>query len=90
MIARTDTDLCPVAMLVRYMKAAAISGDQEKFLFRGLVNTKAGARLRPAGGLSYSRVRELVLEKLVLLGLDKSRFGLHSLRRFRSCQCWCT
>lgn len=79
-IARTNTELCPVSMLARYMKAAAINGDPEKFLFRGLVNTKMGARLRPSGNLSYTRVRELVLEKLSLIGLDKSKFGLHSLR----------
>jgi hypothetical protein len=79
-IARTSTELCPVAMLARYMETAAITGDPEKFLFRGLVNTKAGARLRPSGNLSYTRVRELVLEKLSLIGLDKSKFGLHSLR----------
>ena len=59
---------------------AAITGDPDKHLFRGLVNTKSGSRLRPKGSLSYTRVRELVLEKLSLLGLDKSKFGLHSLR----------
>lgn len=79
-IARTYTELCPVAMLSRYMHVAAITGDPEKYLFRGLVNTKNGTRLRPSGSLSYTRVRELVLEKLSLMGLDKSKFGLHSLR----------
>ena len=34
--ARTNSDLCPVSMLDRYIKAAAISGDPGKFLFRGL------------------------------------------------------
>ena len=79
-IARTNTELCPVAMLSRYMAAAAITGDPDKHLFRGLVSTKNGSQLRPSGSLSYTRVRELVLEKLSLLGLDKSKFGLHSLR----------
>lgn len=79
-IARTKTDLCPVTMLERYIRVASITGDPEKFLFRGLVNTKTGSKLRPSGNLSYTRVRELVLEKLSILGLDKSRFGLHSLR----------
>ena len=36
--------------------------------------------MRKFGKLSYTRVRELLLEKLVLLGLDPSDFGLHSLR----------
>lgn len=79
-IARTRTELCPVAMLSRYIGLANITGDPDKFLFRGLVNTNSGARLRAGGSLSYTRVRELVLEKLARLGLDKSKFGLHSLR----------
>ena len=46
-------------------------------MFRGLI---AGMRLRPSGGLSYTRVRELVLEMLSGVGLEKSKYGLHSLR----------
>ena len=41
---------------------------------------KARYRLRPSGGLSYTRVWELMLEKLQELGLDPKQFGLHSLR----------
>jgi len=40
---------------------------------------KPGYRLRASGSLSYSRVRELVLEKLIALGLEKWKFRLHSL-----------
>ena len=79
-VARTRTELCPVQMLERYMALASIGEDAEKFLFRGILNTKLGARLRPSGGLSYTRVRELVLEMLAKIGLDRSRYGLHSLR----------
>ena len=76
-IARTQSDL---VMLERYMKLARIEGSFEKHLFRGLTVTKNGSKLRPSGGLSYTRMRELVLEKLGEVGLDKSKFGLHSLR----------
>ena len=79
-IARTRTKLCPVAMLERYFKLAGIKGEQDKFLFRGLVNTKNGSWLRNAGGLSYTRAREVVLDMLEAIGLDKRQFGLHSLR----------
>ena len=79
-IAKTHTDLCPVQMLRRYMELAAVGSDSEKFLFRGIVHTKSGSSLRSSGGISYTRVRELVLEKLHQIGLDKSKFGLHSLR----------
>ena len=37
-------------------------------------------RLRPFGGISYSRVRELLLDKLKEVGLNPKVFGLHSLR----------
>ena len=43
------------------MHMAAITGDP------GIVNTKNGVRLCSNGSLSYTRVRELVLEKLYCL-----------------------
>ena len=52
-IARTSSGLCPVLMLERYVKMAAVGKDADKFLFRGLLHTKDGATLRPTGGLSY-------------------------------------
>ena len=44
------------------------------------MNTKNGQRLRESGSVSYTRMRELVLEKLSAIGLDPKRIGLHSLR----------
>ena len=79
-IARTGTPLCPVAMLERYMCMADMSGTQNRSLFRAIVNTKNGQKLRESGAISYTRVRELILEKLSAIGLDPKRFGLHSLR----------
>ena len=37
-------------------------------------------RLRKSGGLSYTRLRELLLEKISQLGMDPQLFGMHSLR----------
>lgn len=80
-VARTNTDLCPVGMLERYMSMAHITCDSsDAFLFRGIINTKNGTRLRDRGGLSYTTVRETVLEKFEAIGLDKRQYGLHSLR----------
>ena len=79
-IARTNSDICPVAMLERYFRLANIQGHSDKLLFRGLTSTKQGYCLCPSGDLSYTRVRELGLEKLQELGLDPKQFGLHSLR----------
>ena len=67
-------------MMERYCHLADIQGDGDKHLFRGLSRTKGGHRLRASGGLSYTRVRELVLEKIAAIGLDPKQFGLHSLR----------
>ena len=79
-IARTGTKTCPVHMAERYIKLGEISGSPDLHLYRGIVRTKNGVRLRKQGGLSYTRMRELLLEKLVEVGLDPKNFGLHSLR----------
>ena len=79
-IARTGSDICPVSMMERYFHLADINRDAKKFLFRGLTQTRGGYRLRPSDWISYSRVRELLLDKLKAVGLDPKQFGLHSLR----------
>ena len=48
-------------------------------VFRGVTATKNGERLRKTGGLSYTRMRELLLSKLAQLGYDPALFGMHSL-----------
>ena len=79
-IARTHSKVCPVAMMERYFYLADIHGDSDKHLFSGLSSTKEGYQLRASGGISYTRVRELVLGKIAAIGLDPKQFGLHSLR----------
>ena len=92
MVARTGTSTCPsVAMLERYVAAAGISLSSSLRLFRAIVNTKQGERLRASGSLGYARMRELLLAKLDQLGYDKQQFSLHSLRAgwCISCsKCW--
>ena len=78
-IARSSSPTCPVQMLERYSRLGSIGGSPDMLLFRGIVHTKSGEQLRKKGGI-YTRVRELVLQKLAALGLDPKRFGLHSLR----------
>ena len=53
---------------------------RDRFLFRAIVSTKAGQKLRESGAVSYTKMRELVLEKLTALGINAKQFGLHSLR----------
>ena len=51
-----------------------------EYIFRAIVNTKAGERLRRSGHLSYTRVRELMKQKLSSMGYDAKKFGMHSFR----------
>ena len=80
MVARSGTSTCPVAMLERYFDKAALTQSSTSLVFRGIVKTKTGERLRRSGGISYSRVRELMLQKLSSLGFDPKAFGVHSFR----------
>ena len=80
LVARSRSPTCPVAMMERYFVAAGIERGSKLRLFRGIVHAKDGDRLRSAGSLSYTRMRELLLGKLSQLGFDAKLFGLHSLR----------
>ena len=53
--------------------------DSQLFLFRPIVAAKP-ARLRDSGKLTYSRVREILKQKLEQLGFASEAFSLHSLR----------
>ncbi|KAK3095272.1 hypothetical protein FSP39_012523 [Pinctada imbricata] len=81
-IAKVDSPACPVKMLKEYLALAEIDDEEENFLFRQLsfCHSSNSYKLRKSGHLSYTRVRELFLEKLHCLGLDTTKFGLHSLR----------
>lgn len=78
-IARSSSKTCPVNMVERYMSMAALDKGSEQLIFRGITNTKAGEKLRPSGGLSYTTLRELFKKKLSELGYPNEQFGLHSL-----------
>ena len=79
-IARTSAKTCPVSMAECYLKPANIGGSLDLNLFRDIIHTKNGVKLRAQGRLSYTQMRELLLEKLAHLGLDPKCYGLHSLR----------
>ena len=50
-------------------------------MFRSLSKSKNGNySLRAGSKLSYSRARELFIEKFKAIGLDTKLYGLHSLR----------
>ena len=79
LVARSSECTCPVAMLEKYIKLGRVDTKPSEFLFRGISKTKYRESLR-SGPISYTRLREVVKQKLKDLGFDESVFGLHSLR----------
>ena len=82
LISRTLNITCPVNMFQRYLVSADISVNNTDYIFRGLVYCKSvdSYKLRKTGKLSYTSARDIVLSALKILGLDKTKYGLHSLR----------
>lgn len=82
-ISKTDNELCPVKSLILYLELAKLTDQSsEEFVFRAITVTKADpiGTLRKGKSLSYTRMREILLRELEDIGLDKTKFGLHSLR----------
>ena len=69
-------------MLRLYLKAANIADSDKCYIFRYLTYCSRSKtyKLRGDRPLSYTRTREIILDALANLGLDKSKYGLHSLR----------
>ena len=82
LIARTNSDTCPVHMLKSYLLQANIANNSQEFIFRSVTFCKSTNTylLRGSSPLAYKRARELLLDDLGSIGFDKSKFGLHSLR----------
>ena len=78
-IARTGNLTCPVSMLEKYTILGEIDMASELSLYWGISKVKGEEKLKAAGGLSYTHVRELVLGKVWEMGYDEE-FGLHSFR----------
>jgi len=78
-IARSGLDTCPVAMLEAYMQKGDIQSGSSQRLFRAIVSGKV-VKLRASGGLSHTRMAELLDEKLQELGFHAKDFTPHSLR----------
>ena len=80
-IARVDSALCPAKNLEHYFKLGNISETLQNFLFRGVTKTSQGYRLREVNKpLTYSRVREIIMEAFKNIVPNIKSFGLHSLR----------
>ena len=60
------------------MVKAKIQLEDQDFLFRGIINTTNGERLRLSGKVSYTTMRELFKKKSTELGHPAEEFGLQS------------
>ena len=78
---KLNSNLCPLDLMKRYFVLAGIYKQCDKYIFRGIENTKNGQKLRKINkALRYRTVRSHVLDLLANIGLDPKKFGLHSLR----------
>ena len=80
-LAKPNSNLCPLDLTKRYFVLAGIDKQCDKYIFRGIENTKNGQKLRKIDKpLSYTNVKGHVIDLPVNIGLDPKKFGLHSLR----------
>ena len=77
LVARTGKPTYPVSMVERYMAKGDIVG-KSGLLLRPL--TSDGKKLRSNGSLTYSRLHELLLDRLRVLGYPADQFDVQSLR----------
>ena len=77
-IVRTNTETCPVLFLRRYCTLAGLNLDSSEYIFRSLQYNKSNHKCyiseinKP---LSNTRFRELLLEAVSAIALDKTLFG---------------
>ena len=80
-LAKLCSNFCPLDLTKRCFVLAGIDKQCDKYIFRGIENTKNGQNLRKIDKLlSYTTVRGHVLDLLANIGLDTKKFELHSLR----------
>jgi hypothetical protein len=82
-IAKTNGKAGPVSWLVRYISLAELRYDSEDFIFRSIryfMSKNVYKLINVNRPLSYIRARELLSNCLSVLGLDRSKCCLHSLR----------
>jgi integrase len=81
-IARTNNrDTCPYTTLLDYLQMGHVKSSSDEFIFRGCTRRKTGLTLRGSKPISYTRTRETILSAIEAIGLNKTRYGLHSFRR---------
>ena len=82
-IGKTGNELCPLFWFKKYISQAGFNDDPENFLFTAVNFFKSLGSYKVSNtrkALSYTRCREILLSALEDIGLDSSKYALHSLR----------
>ena len=78
---KLDAALCPTELVSEYIKKGNIRGNCQKYIFRGIITPKSHSELRTCDKhISYTCVRENLIEGLKNIAVETKSFGLHSLR----------
>ena len=81
--ARVDSPICPVNILNLYVERSNIDRNSSEFPFRAVsfCKSKNSYHLRKINKpICYTTARTHVLKLIEIIGLDPTKFGLHSLR----------
>ena len=85
-LSKLQSTLCPIKL---YIETAKVKESEEKFIFRQICRSKQGFKLKDLDKpISYTTVRDILLTNLKNMGLDKTQFGLHSLRSGGASKFW--
>ena len=80
-LSKLQQALCPIKLLKRYIEDAKVKESEDKFIFKRICHSKQGFKLKDLDKpISYTTVRDILLTNLKNIGLDKTQFGLRSLR----------
>ena len=78
--AKRKSNWHPLDLTKRYFVLAGIDNQCDKYIFRGIENTKNGQKLKKIDKpLNYKTIRGHVIDLLANIGLDPKKFGLHRL-----------
>ena len=78
---KLNTALCPIELVSQHFKKDNIRDNCQKYIFRGFITTKSHSKLRTCDKhISYTCVRENVIEGFKNIGAETKSSDLHSLR----------
>ena len=79
---KLDTTLCPTELISQYYKKGNLRQNCKKYIFTGIITTKSHSKLRTCDKqiISYTSVRENVIEGPKNIGAETKSFGLYILQ----------